>query len=67
LEGRKIMAEAVIKIKADPREAQRAIKHVERSFKKLRRAADEAAAAIERLGKAGLSFRDIQRDADSGP
>lgn len=61
------MADAVVKVKADTRQVERSIKHVERSFKKLRRAADEATAAIERLGKAGLSFRDIQREADSGP
>lgn len=55
-----------VKVKADTREAQRAITEVRKSLKKLKRSADEASAAIQRLGKIGLSFQNLE-GIDDGP
>lgn len=55
-----------VKVKADTREAKKAIDQVARSMRKLRRAANKASDAMERLGSLGITLSGTE-GIDDGP
>lgn len=55
-----------VKVKADTRQAKRALDRVARSMKRLRRAANKASDAMERLGAIGISIAG-KEGIDDGP